>query len=214
MELTRVNDIARRMAMAVLSSEGTEGKRMRADHATLEKLIVAVSKFVTHLERGNLPEEIAKQLPVILRIGQYYSQVGDLAYLVARSQRELSPLTDAGPNDILNRYKARVVEMISATDFNASDFSLHTCEALYTDVENDYQDLKEAILQSGATQRLDLENMTNTLEQLSNIRRMLNQLMKGVRSLDKIRNQLHMSEVENNHAENEPNGNDRQNTSE
>ncbi len=196
LELIRVNDIARRMAMGVMSSEEVESRRMRSDHATLEKLIHEVGKFVTHLERGNLPEDIARQLPFILRIGQYYSQVADLAQLVSQSQGEISPLADENVNQILNRYKARVVELIDSTDFNDGAFSYHHCEMLYDQVEKDYQDLKASILQSGATKRLDLTNMTNTLEQLSNIRRMLGQLMKGVRTLANLRDQVNQSDDE------------------
>jgi hypothetical protein len=114
---------------------------------------------------------------VILRIGQYYSQVGDLANLVARTQVDITPLTDTEVNHILNRYKARVVELIALADFNNSAYSIHDCETLYAEVENNYQDLKAAILQSGATKRLELTNMTNTLEQLSNIRRRMNDLI-------------------------------------
>lgn len=194
LEMIRVNDIARRMAIDVINSEELNTRRMTADHATLERLIGEVGKFITHLERGNLPEAVASHLPVILRIGQYYSQVGDLAVLVGQSQGQISPLDDEQANDLFNHFKARVAELISATDFHREDFNPGTAKALHLEVENGYQDLKAAILKGAALRRLDLTNMTNTLEQLSSIRRMLGQLMKGVTALARLRQ--HVSEPE------------------
>ena len=208
LELIRVNDIARRMAMGVLSSEGRDRKRMRTDLATLEKLNLEIGKFITHLERGNLPAEVARHLTQVLRIGQHYSQVGDLANLIWQTQREIKPLLDPETDQLINHFKARVIELISACDLGDKAFSYPDCENLHADIETGYHDLKAAILQSGVTQRLELTNMNNTLEQLSHIRRMLNQLMKGVRRLVELRNQINMPEKKSADTLPEPDGSD------
>ena len=190
LELLRVNGIASRMAMALISSEERDSRKLHSDHVTLERLVSEIGYFITQLERSKLPEDVAKQLPVILRTGQYFSQVAELAIQISHIQKEITDIEHDKVNQILNRFKAKVVELISACDVNIISFDLQRCEELKLELDNDYQELKSVLLDSGAYEGLDLTNMANTLEQLSLLRRMLGQLIKGVRALSRIRHQL------------------------
>ncbi len=177
MELGRVAAIAQDMAQAALSAEGVQTDRLRRDRTTLERLLMTIGDYVTRIQRGSLSAETAEQLPIVLRTGQYFSAVSDLAIAVAGTQEGLSPVTDPELLDQLNRFKADAAKLLEQAGPEA-EWALQYSDLL-DDVQRHYQLLKSALLRLGAEGRIKIDQMNTLLEQVSRIRRLTEQIVKG-----------------------------------
>jgi len=187
MESERIEVIARRMALAVLSAELAPDKHLKRDHAAVDNLALAISDFITRLGRATVPAEIAERLPKVLRCAQYLSTAAELAGSINRVQTMLTPVMDKELADKLSLLKSDAVMLLNGLDPQRAEFSIDTSETQLQALQTSYQSLKADLLQAGAKLRITIPDMNELLEQLSCIRRMVEQLVKGARYLTDLR---------------------------
>lgn len=186
LELSRIASVTRRMSLDALSVDSKPGKRFKTDYIVVKKLSLAVSEFITHLEKGLLSGDVAEQLAKVLRAEQHLLACADQAMLVVKALRELDILDDEKLAAELSHFRAEVVKLFSTANADEKAFSIIDCENQLQQVQNIYDDLNKALLLAGAELRLPVENMIDFLEQNSRIRRMARQMIKAVKLLNEL----------------------------
>ena len=186
LELSRIAGISRRMALAALSVESYQGKRLANDYTVAEKLSHAVARFIARLERGTLTGEVAEQLTKVLRAEQHLLACAEQALEVARTQAELETVEDEDLMEGIAHFRAEVVSLMGLANPDAEEFSFADCEAQLELVQHSYDDVKEALLHAGAELRTPIPEMIDILEQNSRIRRMARQMVKAMHYLSEV----------------------------
>ena len=186
LELGRIGSVARRMAKAAISTEQGVGRSMRSDRYVIRRLVVALGEFISHLERATMPKDIAAELPKVLRTGQYYVMTTDLAMDIAKHQESVGEITDKELAAQLAQFKADVVRLLDATDVHSEKFSITECDEQLSLLNESYDKLKAMILETGVESGMDISSMSALLEQNSNTRRLITQMVKAARYLSRL----------------------------
>ena len=186
LELSRIAGISRRMALAALSIESYQGKRLANDYMVAEKLCQAVAQFIARLGRENLTGEISEQLTKILRAEQHLLACAEQALEVAKVQAELGNVEDDQLIEGIAHFRAEVVSLMGLANLEAEDFSFADCEAQLALAQQAYDEVKAALLRAGAELRTPIPEMIDILEQNSRIRRMARQMVKAMHYLSEV----------------------------
>jgi len=186
LELEHVGSIARRMSKAVLSQEQGISMLLKSDRAAIFELVRKIGEFVSHLERSTMPKDIAAELPKVLRTSQYYIMTAELARDVAKHLGAVGEIKNEGLNNKLAQFKSKVVQLLDATDVQAEGFTVDNCNQQLDELNVIYEELKVLILETGAASGVDISTMSALLEQNSNIRRLVTQMVKGARYLSEL----------------------------
>jgi phosphate:Na+ symporter len=183
LELSHLGGIARRMSEAALSQEESISSKMKSDRRAIGKLVLAIGNFVSHLERSTMPKDIASELPKVLRTSQYYLMSSELAMEIASHQGSIGEITNRDLQQKLSQFKLSVVQLLDATDVQAEGFSVTDCNTRLQELDTNYDELKAFILETGAASKIDIDSMSIILEQNSNTRRLVKQMVKAARYL-------------------------------
>lgn len=186
-ELLRVIERARSSVKLALSAEGGDGMRtLEHDRQVIERLVLAVGEFTRQVQNTELPRTIAGALPAGLRVTQYCTEMNEMAREVLALQPRLAPVSHSQLQQKLNIFKQEAVGVLQSTQHgDAAHANTSSAEALEA-LQNTYQNLKETLLQAAAEGKLPLEQMALQLEEISHIRRALEQAVKADRYLQQI----------------------------
>ncbi|MFN2309566.1 MAG: Na/Pi cotransporter family protein [Gammaproteobacteria bacterium] len=184
-ELQRVLEIARHMAQAAVSTELSPGRQIATDAGVARTLAEAIGGFVEHMGREPLSAEVADELPQTLRVLRYLMQAVDLAEGIAGTQAAGRTVLRPVLAERLARYHGEAAGFLRDLDPQAIEPVGLAQRA--EQLEAHYQTLKAEFLRAGARHDIEIQGMTDTLEQLSRCRRMLQQLYKGVHLLMQLR---------------------------
>ena len=185
-ELTRISDITRNAAKAVISAELEPGPQLDADKHVINKLILATSDYSTALQRTNLSVDIAEILPNGLRISGYYNNVMEMVEEIAQQLQQYREIQDPNLSQELNDFHSDVVSMIDLVDTTSEDYDHEKCLAKINELEVEYQTLKKHLLRAGTTDSISAPAMVHELEMLSHMHRLVQQLEKGARYLSEF----------------------------
>ena len=186
LELAHVGGIARRMSKAMLSQEQGINEMLKSDRSAILELVRKIGDFVSRLERSTMPTDISAELPKVLRTSQYYIMTSDLVRDVAKHKGAVGEITDEGLNKKLAQFKAKVVQLLDATDVQAEGFAVEECNKQLDELNVIYEELKVLILETGAVSGVNISTMSALLEQNSNIRRFITQMVKAARYLSAL----------------------------
>lgn len=186
LELGNIGNIARRMSKGAISTEKSVGKLMRSDRHTIRRLVVLVGDFVSHLERSTMSKEIAVELPRVLRTSQYYLMSSELASDIAKHQEAVGEIKDKELLEKLSEFKANVVRLLDMSNVQIEGFSITDCDEELDKLNHRYDELKTRILEIGVDSGVDIASMSALLEQNSNTRRLVTQMVKAARYLSRL----------------------------
>jgi len=186
LELSRIASVARRMALEALNTDSKPGKRIKVDYMIAKRLSLAVSEFITQLEKGLLSGNDAEQLAKVLRTEQHLLACSEQAMFIVKAQGELERLDDEELGADISHYRAEVVKLISMTNLDEEEFSIIDCDNQLLQVKNVYYDVKKVLLLAGAELRIPVQNMIDLLEQNSRIHRMSRQMIKAIHLLNEL----------------------------
>lgn len=186
-ELQRVLEIARRMAQTAVSTEHAPGRQIATDAGIARNLATAIDAFVEQMAREALSKEVADELPQTLRVLRYLMQTVDLAESIAGAKAGGAPLPGAPLAERLAEYHAGVAGLLRDLDPQLQVFAVDNLAQRADRLEEHYQELKAEFLRAGARSDIGIQDMSDTLGQLSRCRRMVQQLFKGVRLLMQLR---------------------------
>ena len=196
LELSRITTVVRRMALEALSSEFDPSVRIRRDYIVARKLSGEVAKFITHLERGMLTQEVSEQLTKVLRTDQHLLACADQALEIARMQADVKEVGDEDINDGISHYRAEVANLLTMANPEQEGFSFSCCEAQLDEVQLAYDAIKADLLQAGAELRIPIPVMIDILEQNSRIRRIPRQMVKAMHHLSELSMITDVREIE------------------
>lgn len=150
-------------------------KRMNA----VEQRILAIGDYTTQIYQQHLPENIANDLPILLRVSRYYDAIAEIATLINTGKAELSELNE-DIQTIINEFCKKSIALLEMTNIN--DPTIRDTELLQQtslDLETDYQNLKALLLRRGTEGKLSIHKMEKLMSLMSQIRRMNQQAEKA-----------------------------------
>jgi len=197
LELSHVGDIVRRSSMASLSTEAVSAKGLVSDRLALEKLVSNIEKFITGVQSGFTTREHSEALSEVLHVIQHYMIVADLAQHISEEQTWLLVVEQAELASQLAQLKSSAVALLTACNITLPGFSVDTLNYKFELFEQDYKSMKSHFLSYGARGDFRIKNMANHLEQLSNLRRLLNQFYKAVSYQHRLVMMIDGASVEN-----------------
>lgn len=186
LELAHVGSIARRMSKAMLSQEQSISHLLKADRTAILELVRKIGEFVSRLERSTMPTDISSELPKVLRTSQYYIMTADLVRDIAKHKGAVGEISNDKLNDKIASFKLKVVQLLDATDVQVEGFSIDECNKQLDELNAVYEELKVLILETGTVSGVDISTMSALLEQNSNIRRFVTQMVKAARYLSAL----------------------------
>jgi phosphate:Na+ symporter len=186
LEMARVTDLTRAMALASLSSEASSGKRIEIDNQTVIQLSAAIAEFIAEQGRGVLDQEASQQLGRILRADQYLLIVAEQALEISRQQAGMTGLEDSELKQIIARFQAEAATLLQSTDMSSASFSHAECEAQLQQLQVHYEDVKATLMQAGSELRVPIPSIIEVVDQNSRIKRLCRELVGALRLLSQL----------------------------
>lgn len=178
LELARIGEIARGAASAVISAAGPLGDSLEQDEAAIEHLTYAVGEFTSLASRNaDLPEGIAHAFANGVRITQYYDDIAERALAIDRGGRE--EIGDPELAAAVDDYRRRASGLLGLADARLEDFSVKHLREAQEACETTYQQTKQRLVQAGAAGRIPVRQMVSRLDEISHMRRILDQAVKA-----------------------------------
>jgi phosphate:Na+ symporter len=190
METLRIGTLARRAAKDALNTETAPSQRLEQDRRAVDQLVLAVGEFTNQVQNADLPKSFSAVFPNMLRVTQYYGDITERATGIAAMQGRLTPITDRQLADHLARFKGAAVELLDCTNVERENFVAGACAELLHQRQIEYQELKSHLLRAGSEGHLSIRQMVARLDEISAIRRMLDQAVKAVPYLEEVRQTL------------------------
>ena len=192
MEIKRISALARRSAYASISAEGpAQLQRLARERDAIDRLVIAAGEFANRVQWGEVPQSIAGGFPLALRITQYYGDIAEHAEELVRAQATMPAARDEELATEIAEFKRMAVHMLGETDPDAEGFSGMQLDKEISSFQEHYQRLKALLLRSGAQGRLPMRQMVGRLDEISGIRRILDQAVKAAQHTQALRRDLH-----------------------
>ncbi|MDG4867591.1 Na/Pi symporter [Guyparkeria sp. 1SP6A2] len=192
MELQRIGQIARRGARDVISAEGAAPlDRLQRDRHVVERLNLATAEFSNRAQYGEIPQSIAEGFPLAMRIGRYYDDIVEQAVEIARLEATLPSPTDPALTEAITEFRRETSNVLDLSDPDDEEFSMKRLKHAIKDFADDYQALKALLLRAGADDRLPVRQMVARLDEMSHVRRLIDQSYKAAKYTRRLRKQLH-----------------------
>jgi phosphate:Na+ symporter len=180
LEIGRVSELARGMALESLSSETSSGKRIAIDNETVGHLSAAIAEFIANQERGFLDQDSSQRLGKILRADQYLLLAAEQALEIFQEQASVTGLESLELQESVARLHAEAVKLVLMTDITSVDFSQVACQAQLQKLQILYEDVKTSLIQAGAELRVPIPLIIAVVDQNSRIKRLCKQLTDAV----------------------------------
>ena len=192
MELRRIGEIARRGARDVVSMEGSAAiDRLHRDRQIVDRLILATAEFSNRAQYGDMPASIAEGFPIAVRVSRYYGDIVEHVEQIAKLEATLPTPVDPSLQDALTEFHRETANVLSLADPDAEDFGMKPLKRAIKDFADDYQALKALLLRAGADDRLPVRQMVARLDELSHVRRIVDQAYKAAKYTRRLRKQIH-----------------------
>jgi phosphate:Na+ symporter len=186
MELTRVGEIARRMARSAISAEGGSSPGLAVDQRVLHALVDAASDFSSRVQHSHLSAEVASILPNGLRVSGYYTIMAELAMEVAGEQGRMLNLDDPEAAAAVAAFKRTAVRLLDQADLKgAGELAILTDTAM-SQLKEEYQQAKSLLLRAGIRGQLPARQLVGHFELISTIRRIVEEAIKAVSYLSEL----------------------------
>lgn len=167
-ELLRLQAAAGRIAAAALD----DARPVAAEAAAVRRLAAAIAEFVAGLRVERMPRDIADGLTRSLRAARYLDEVGRLA---PPAQRLAAACAAPASPAVLAPVRAAAVTALTAP-------AVHSARAL-AEFEQAYQQAKSALLGSAVKRTLEIDAADALLDDLSHLRRLVQQWSKATAAL-------------------------------
>lgn len=184
-ELIRLGETARSSAVAALKDGRGALAHVRVRRIAVRSLAIAIDEFVRALRRRALSPGVGDALPTVLRVGQYYEEVAVLAERALSSRLALEsrqlPILP-----VMREVYDSAARTIAVSDAGRPDFMPDRLAAELVAFLELYQRAKGALLRAG-TEDLSVEDLSACLDQISRVRRMVEQAVKAARHSHAVR---------------------------
>lgn len=157
------------------------GEAAEDDLAALPALDRSIAGFVAGVNRASMSAATAETMAGLLRVQRYYETCGELAAEVAAAQHAMQALHEPLRGQAVALAESADRLLLQADPATEPFAPLSDAQA--AGFEADYQRVKAALLDTGASGALDIETMDSLLRAFSTLRRILDQAAKAARLL-------------------------------
>lgn len=180
-ELERAHELARNAATTAVGAPPAGSEQVAEACDNLTRLLGAINEFADGMSRDSAQAE-----PVVraLRVGQYLADIAERAGEYVERGIEAGQAADAESAAGVRELRTRALAVLTGAgdgDAAQSEFELH------------YQSVKAQLLRAGAEGRLQIRQMAAILDQLSALRRLLDQAVKAARNLNALHAEVQAS---------------------
>lgn len=182
-EVARTGQVAMRMARAVLV--GAEQAAVARDFSVVSGLDAAIEGFVERLRRTAMSQASSARLAQLLRVQRYHETCAEQAQLAA--VLPLPPLADSPLADAHRAFAGAALALLDRCDPALAAPDLEALDADTRAMHARYEDLKAALLASGAAADLALPEMERMLRRFSALRRAVQQAAKARQRIGALR---------------------------
>jgi len=188
-ELGRMGEIARKSAVSALREGREELVRIKVRRNAVRSLAVAIDEFARALRRRTLSPATGDALPTVLRVVQYYEEVAVLAERALSSRLALESRMLPVLAVLRQVYTSAARTMVGA-DPTQADFLPDKSAAEFVEFLALYQNSKATLLRAGIGEDLAVSDLSACLDQISRVRRMVEQVVKAARHLYGLKSRL------------------------
>ena len=177
MELGRVGEMVRLMCQKGLNSDFRH-KNFYQDKAAFESLSAAIRNFCVKVQRLDLPDQAAIKLPAALRVNQYFRRTVDiLSEMYKQFDRPVTGMPEHTAQ-YAEAFKQEIRDILNVAHTPCSQ-EFTTLHRQMGHLDDTYHALKDALLKTGASGELTLNDMVANLEFHSRMRAMCEKAVKG-----------------------------------
>jgi len=166
LELQRMAALTREHAKAALSNEGPPGRALQEQHDGLRKLVLEVERFVATLEGERLHKDVARQLPLILRIANYIDETVAQAQESAERDADVDYLLQTPLRLLIIEYQLDVLNLIDRSDPALADFDAAELEQEYQSLREHWRRLKTGMLNAVVENQVSMAHLNPAIESL------------------------------------------------
>ena len=144
----------------------------------METLITAIRAYCVKLQRSDLADPAAVQMPAALRVVQYYRKALNIIAEVHQQHADTDHNLPGSSGESARQFRRDVRTILEVAHTPcAPEFA--SLGKLMHELDDQYHELKDALLKAGAQGSLELDRMVSQLEYYSHVRQMCDQAVKG-----------------------------------
>lgn len=166
LELLRMAELTRQHAVASFLNEGPPSKALQQQHDGLRQLTRHVENSVARLEMSRLSSEIAKQLPLVLRITNYMDEAVAQAHENAESDADVERLLKTPVAEDILAFKAAVVSLVEQANSELPGFTGEVLEQSYQALRVRFRNLKTTLLEASVQGIIPVRSMNPAIDSL------------------------------------------------
>ncbi|MGH0035441.1 MAG: Na/Pi cotransporter family protein [Myxococcota bacterium] len=183
LELARVGQIARRLADEALGGEKRAESAIAGGQRSLAALVEEIGGYAQRLPRSALPADLDALIPTSLRVSRYYSEAAELAGAIAAGRAAARTSGAAAIDDAIRHFVADARSLVKRAAIEDEAYEAETVAGELASLQESYRQLKVSLLEAGSRGDLPVHDLVATLDWLSNVRRLSEQIERGTRFL-------------------------------
>ncbi|HSG91188.1 MAG TPA: Na/Pi symporter [Pseudomonadales bacterium] len=183
LELTRLLALTRTWVHESASAARAADRHLTEQRDAIRRLSGAVVEFLARLERSRLTQDVAQQLPIVLRILNYVEEATELAQEAAEHAEVIDVLADGPVGAEVLEFQARALAIVAACDPEVDGFDADRLGEELADLKMHWHGLKDVLLEAGADGRVPFSQINPGIESLRNRMRLAEQFLKAARRL-------------------------------
>ncbi|MCC5958831.1 MAG: Na/Pi symporter [Ectothiorhodospiraceae bacterium] len=176
LELGRTGDLSLSLLSDALEGSGRRGDPRRR---ALEKRLETIADYVNRLHHTGLPSSLSAALPIALRVGQYQNDIAQRAeeYHQLRIERSTVGDTQTPAVQTARLWQGQLAASVPQAAVWRQESTTETSWAGH--LQQQYQAVKEQLLEEGSRGQLTARRMVHALNEISVLHRALEQMQKG-----------------------------------
>lgn len=178
-ELRRAGAQANALGLAALAQRDPEPGKLERRQSAFEALMRAISSYVAQVDRAMLPEDVAVQMPDILRSAQQYVTAVDLAMSIAHGRRHLTETIREPVASILEGFREVARRAVESANTRDRTYSAEGALEHLGELEERYRIARDALTQASARGEVEAMVMAEVVTQMAEARQMVRRLVKA-----------------------------------
>lgn len=183
-ELDRMLEISANATSTALLEGDKAIERITAGQRSVNALSNKINEYAGALRQMAMASAVSNVLPFILRVDRYIRESARLTDHALSARSIANDLREEIVHDDIHDFLRRCAALIQ----NAA--AGHAKKTAITDLEREYHELKDYLLDNVARQEIDISKMGTLLDNLSHIRRMTAQAIKARRYMKTLNKRL------------------------
>ncbi|MDF1693533.1 MAG: Na/Pi symporter [Zhongshania sp.] len=178
---THIGDAAKQTLDTEISNHDLEQK-INAVH----QLSNVISNFIVNLERASLSEEVTHQLSDLMRVDQYFMSCAVVLGTTLETRTKLGRLPNFTLEQEVETYRDKSRDFLNSAISADSELYFEKLENNYHTLKSERDVLKQNLLSTGTRGLISLEQMSNAIDFITEIKQLNEQWYKAVKILSRI----------------------------